>query len=71
MKWVGLILGVAALLLGGLWFLQGVGAITIDPIACIGECAALEGPSLPWALAGIALVLVGAAVIRFSLLRRR
>ncbi len=71
MKWVGLLLGVAALLLGGLWFLQGVGAVTIEPIACIGECEALEGPSLPWTLAGAALVLAGAALIWFSMFRRR
>ena len=71
MKWVGLLLGVAALLLGGLWFLQGIGAVTIEPIACIGECEALEGPSLRWALAGAALALAGAALIWFSMFRRR
>ena len=71
MKWLGLVLGVLALLLGGLWFLQGTGAVTLAPIACVGECEALEGPSLPWALAGAALFLVGLGLLWFSLFRRR
>ncbi|WIY51844.1 hypothetical protein O9Z70_10145 [Devosia sp. YIM 151766] len=71
MKWLGLILGIAALLLGGLWFLQGVGAIVIEPIACVGACEALEGPSLPWALGGAALGIIGIGLIWLALFRRR
>jgi len=71
MKWVGAILGVLALMLGGLWLLQGTGLVVVEPIACLGECAVLAGPSLPWALAGAALALSGAGLIWFSLLRRR
>jgi hypothetical protein len=70
MKWLGAILGLAAFALGGLWFLQGIGAVTLAPIACVGECTALEGPSLPWALAGAAVAAAGAALIWFSLRRR-
>lgn len=51
-KWVASIFGGAAILLGGLWFLQGTGLIVIEPIACVGECAALEGPSVAWTIAG-------------------
>jgi hypothetical protein len=70
LKWIGAIIGLLALLLGGLWLLQGTGLVVIDPIACVGECAALTGPSLPWALAGTALALTGAALIWFTLRRR-
>ncbi|RYE40205.1 MAG: hypothetical protein EOP24_41705 [Hyphomicrobiales bacterium] len=52
MKWIGAVLGVIAVLLGGLWFLQGTGLVTIGPILCIAECEALEGPSLLWAVLG-------------------
>ena len=70
MTWLGAILGLAAFALGGLWFLQGIGAVTLEPSACVGDCTALEGPSLPWALAGAALAAAGAALIWFSLRRR-
>ena len=59
MRWVFGLLGVLGTLLGGLWLLQGTGLIVIDPIACVGECTALEGPSPPWALAGAALLAAG------------
>jgi hypothetical protein len=52
-----------AFLLGGLWLLQGTGLVTIDPIACIGACEALKGPSVPWALAGAALMIAALAVL--------
>jgi len=51
-KWVASIFGGAAILLGGLWVLQGTGLIVIEPIACVGECAAQEGPSVAWTIAG-------------------
>ncbi len=70
LKWIGAIIGLLALLLGGLWFLQGTGLVVIDPIACVGECTALTGPSLPWALAGTALALTGAALLWLTLRRR-
>ena len=71
MKWIGAVLGAIAVLLGGLWFLQGTGLVTIGPILCIAECEALEGPSLLWAVLGLGLLMVGAAGIWFALLRRR
>ncbi len=59
-----------AFLLGGLWLLQGTGVVTIDPIACIGACEALEGPSAPWALAGAALMIAALAAL-WAATRRR
>jgi hypothetical protein len=72
MKWlyaISGILGLAVGALGCLWFLQGVGLVVIEPIACVGECEALTGPSLGWAIAGLAMLLVGAALIWWSIRR--
>lgn len=69
MRWVIAVLGVLAILLGGLWFLQGTGIVIMAPIACIGECEALEGPSLTWAIYGAALIIAGVAALLFA--RRR
>lgn len=74
MKWlyVGVgIVGAAAAMLGGLWFLQGTGVAVIEPIACIGECTALIGPNVGWALAGAALMLVGIGIVWWSMRRLR
>lgn len=69
MRWVMLVLGVIAVLLGGLWLVQGLGLVTIPPILCVAECEALTGPSTGWAVSGLALLLVGVGVI--VLARRR
>ena len=69
MRWVMLVLGMIAVLLGGLWLVQGLGLVTIPPILCVAECEALTGPSTVWAVSGLALLLVGVAVI--VLARRR
>ncbi len=71
MKWIGTIVGTILILLGGLWLLQGTGLVVIEPIACVAECETLEGPSLPWALAGAAALAAGAGLVWFSLFRRR
>lgn len=55
--------GLVLVLLGGLWFLQGTGLVTIAPILCVGDCEPLTGPSLPWALAGLVALLAGAALL--------
>ena len=70
MKWIGAAFGLILVLLGGLWFVQGTGLVTIPPILCVAECAPLEGPSLPWALAGLAALIIGAALLWFSFRRR-
>ncbi|HTM76074.1 MAG TPA: hypothetical protein VL133_00380 [Devosia sp.] len=70
MKWVMAILGIIAILLGGLWFLQGTGIVVIAPIACVGECGALEGPSLPWAISGAAMIIAGTVALLFALRAR-
>ena len=64
------ILGVIAILLGGLWLLQGLGLVTIPPILCVAECEPLEGPSTGWAIAGAVLAVAGTVALWLSLRRR-
>lgn len=70
MKIFALILGIAAMALGGLWLVQGLGLVVIPPIFCVAECAPLEGPSPMWTLIGLGVAAAGGAAIRFALRRR-
>ena len=67
MKWLAVAAGSIAFLLGSLWALQGFGLVTMQPIACVGDCTALVGPHAGWAAAGLALLLAGATLILWSL----
>jgi len=58
------------ILLGTLWLLQGTGLVVIEPIACVAECETLEGPSLPWSLAGAAALAAGGGLVWWSRFRR-
>ena len=61
-KWIygaGVLIGVALMLLGLLWFLQGADLLHIEPIACVADCEPIEGPSTTWLLAGVVAVIVG------------
>jgi len=64
------IVGVVAVLLGGLWLLQGLGIVTIPPILCVTDCAPLEGPSVPWAIAGGVLLVAGLLGLAYAFRRR-
>ena len=44
-KWL-LLLGILAILLGGLWLPQGLGLVEVRPILCFADCAPVQGPSL-------------------------
>ena len=70
MKYLAIVLGLILLPLGGLWFVQGTGLVTVPPILCVAECEPLVGPSLPWALAGLAALAIG-AILLWRALRRR
>lgn len=67
MKIAALIFGALAVLLGGLWLLQGLGLVQIDPVACVAECAPLEGPSLQWAAIGLAVLVAGLAGVWYGI----
>jgi len=64
MKALVLVVSVVAVLLGGLWLLQGLGLLTIQRILCVANCEPLEGPSTTWALAGVLVVALGLAGLR-------
>jgi hypothetical protein len=71
MKWLFAAIGAIAVLLGGLWLVQGLGLVTIPPILCVADCETLEGPAPEWAVAGAALLLAGLGVIWWALRRAR
>jgi hypothetical protein len=66
-KAVVLVLSVVGVLLGGLWLLQGLGVVQMDPILCFADCEPVQGPSTTWAVAGILAVTAG----MFGILRSR
>jgi hypothetical protein len=71
MKIAASILGVIAILLGGLWFLQGVGIVRIPPILCVANCEPIEGPAPVWAIVGLVVLLAGVLALVWGIRRRR
>jgi hypothetical protein len=69
MKRIVLAVGVISTLLGGLWVLQGLGAVHIRPVLCFADCAPVQDPSAAWAIVGFLMIVVGAFGIFFSLKR--
>jgi drug/metabolite transporter (DMT)-like permease len=69
MGWISLAVGIVAVFLGGLWLMQGLGLIVIDPILCVGDCEPLEGPSASWAVLGFIVLTLGALAIAYGLKR--
>lgn len=64
MRILALVLVIAAMLLGVLWLLQGLGLVQIRPILCFADCAPIQGPSSTWAVVGaLALALGGLAIV--------
>lgn len=61
--------GVVAVLLSGLWFLQGLGAVHMRPILCVADCAPVLGPSTAWAVIGSVVLLTGGGAVFWSLRR--
>lgn len=71
MKTIALaVTGVILALLGGLWLVQGLGLVTIEPIACVGACEPLEGPSPTWAVIGAVVLAAGLLALFFAFRRR-
>ena len=70
MKSVGLLFGLAAVLLGGLWLLQGIGLVHLRPLLCFADCEPVQGPSASWAVIGALVFTIGTAVVRWSSKRR-
>jgi hypothetical protein len=71
MKIVISILGIIAVLLGGLWLLQGTGIVRIPPILCVANCEPIEGPAPAWAIAGLVVLAGGIAALTYIIRRPR
>jgi hypothetical protein len=56
---IALVSGIIAVLLGGLWLLQGLGVVQIRPILCFADCAPLQGPSGTWVAIGTFTLAIG------------
>jgi hypothetical protein len=56
---VVLVFSIIAVLLGGLWLLQGLGIVQLGPILCFADCAPIQEPSLTWAVVGAIALAVG------------
>jgi hypothetical protein len=56
---IALVFSVIAILLGGLWLLQGLGVVHLRPILCFADCEPLQGPSTAWAVIGAVTLVVG------------
>lgn len=69
MRTIAAVFSVLSLLLGGLWFLQGIGIVRIRPLLCFADCEPVQGPSIGWVIAGLFLCLGGAIGIFFLLKR--
>ena len=57
---------VIAILLGGLWLLQGLGIVHLRPILCFADCAPLQGPSVTWAVIGAIMLAAGGGGVAWS-----
>jgi hypothetical protein len=66
MRILALVLGVIAVLLGGLWLLQGLGAVQVRPILCFVDCAPIQGASPLWAIVGAVALALGCLGIVWS-----
>ena len=44
MRVASLVFGVIAVLLGGIWLLQGLGIVLVRPILCFADCVPIQGP---------------------------
>jgi hypothetical protein len=70
MKAFVLVVSVIAVLLGGLWLLQGLGLVQVRPILCFADCEPVQGPSSTWLIVGILVVTGGILGVRYSFKHR-
>lgn len=61
-KWgwlAALATGIALILLGTLWFLQGSDVVHIQPVLCAADCEPVTGWHFWWQLAGVLTAGIG------------
>lgn len=69
MRKIALAIGVAGVLLGGLWVLQGPGLVHVRPILCFADCAPVQDASAAWAVIGLLTIVAGSLAIILSFKR--
>jgi hypothetical protein len=69
-KIVGILFGLVAVLLGGLWLFQGLGVVHLRPLLCFADCEPVQVPSTSWTVIGALVVMTGTVVIWWSWKRR-
>ena len=62
-KLVVAFVGIIAILLGLLWFLQGAAIIQMCPVLCFADCECLIGGSLLWEILGLIVLFIGIGVV--------
>ena len=67
MKKIAFFIGLAAALLGGLWLLQGLGIVQMQPILCFANCVSVQGSSATWTVIGAAVAAAGGSAVFWSL----
>ena len=70
MKSVGVLIGIVAVLLGGLWLLQGIGVVNLRAILCFADCDPVQGSSATWVAIGLLVLTAGAAAALWCWKRR-
>jgi hypothetical protein len=61
--WIAVeLVGLAVMVLGALWFLQGAGVVHVEPVACVSSCGPVTGSRPAWQVAGAVAVAIGALV---------
>ena len=70
MRKAAFLIGLVAVLLGGLWLLQGIGIEHLRPILCFADCLPLQGRSATWTVIGAFVLPAGGAAVWWSWKRR-
>lgn len=68
-KTARVVLGMALILLGLLWIIQGADVVRLRPILCVADCQPITGGSPGWFAIGVVTLMVGRKVV--GALRRR
>jgi hypothetical protein len=70
-KTLAFLFGLIAVLLGGLWLLQGIGIVHLRPMLCFADCVPVQGPSATWAVIGALVLAFGGSAMLWSCKRQR
>jgi hypothetical protein len=63
------IIGLILVILGLLWFLQGIAILDVCPVLCFADCECITGGSMLWGIAGAITLIIGIAIVYLSVKR--